>query len=335
VNPFKSSKILCHPDRMSNFVKGERVMPVLYEFDLTNRCNHRCIDCIGWATGEMDRVEISTYLALNIIREISFAGGKAVTFTGGGEPTLHPDFVRILESAKKYHLDIGLMTNGSKINKNLASFLAETCSWVRISLDAWDDESFSVTHRVSGFDKICEGIKILSSFRERCTVGVGFLTNAYTSNGMFKATKLVKELGADYIQFRPYHNDPTSVLNTIIYCRNYCEDKNFKVLCNEDKYKQMHEGVDDRGYDKCYANTFVGIITADANMYPCCHLRGIKKYIYGSLNKNGILEILNSENRDKVDATLDFTYCPRLCKLDHYNKILVGIANPPDHVNFL
>ena len=36
-------------------------------------------------------------LAVNVVGQLAAAGVCSVTWTGGGEPTLHPDFDRIIE----------------------------------------------------------------------------------------------------------------------------------------------------------------------------------------------------------------------------------------------
>lgn len=339
MNPFTASKILCHPLEIYDLINNKVVHPILYEFDLTNKCNHRCPKCKGWS-GEKNKDELSIDLIYDLISQIAKFGGKAITYTGGGEPTLHPHFVDAVKFARMNNIQIGLMTNGSMINKELAEFLVKNCEWIRVSLDAWNGKSFKRTHGMNTkeFKKVCSGIKFLSlakkEFITSCTIGVGFLTDSHTSKGMINASKLVRSLGADYIQFRPFHYDYTPVLDKIEECKKL-ENENFKILFKKDKYLQIENGVYQRQYNKCYALNFIGIIAANSKMYPCCHLKGIDKYEYGDLRKNSIQEILSSKRKKDVDKEIDFRDCPPLCKLDHYNKILYNITNQPTHVNFL
>ena len=66
---------------------------------LTNRCNQRCQHCYMYAGTELDQ-ELSTDEIQSLLKNFSKCGGQVVTFTGG-EATLRPQFIPILQFAKE------------------------------------------------------------------------------------------------------------------------------------------------------------------------------------------------------------------------------------------
>lgn len=92
--------------------------PVLAQIDLTNRCNMRCPICFANANAsgyiyEPDYDEIVRQL--QVLRDLRPIPCTAIQFTGG-EPTIHPDFLRIISAARDMGFShIQIATNGIKI----------------------------------------------------------------------------------------------------------------------------------------------------------------------------------------------------------------------------
>jgi len=92
--------------------------PVLAQIDLTNRCNMRCPVCFANSNAsgyvyEPDYDEIVRQL--RVLRDLRPTPCTAIQFTGG-EPTIHPDFLRIISAARDMGFSyIQIATNGLKI----------------------------------------------------------------------------------------------------------------------------------------------------------------------------------------------------------------------------
>ena len=87
----------------------------LAQIDLTNRCNMGCPICFANA-GAKGFVYEPTYeqvlQQLRVLREMDPSPATAVQFTGG-EPTLHPDFLRIIAATREMGFShIQIATNG-------------------------------------------------------------------------------------------------------------------------------------------------------------------------------------------------------------------------------
>ncbi|MFA7074655.1 MAG: radical SAM protein, partial [Endomicrobiaceae bacterium] len=209
VNQFSSSKILQHIDRISEWKREGVSRPVTYELDMTNVCNCRCHFCFGFFEQNEHQVSMSLKNAKNILDQIKSFGGKAVTFTGGGDPLCNKDTIEAVKYADKIGLDVGFITNGILLSYEISKEIVKTCTWIRISLDAASEETYKLTHGMnsSTFKIILENVRLLVKAKKEekseTTIGVGFLTYDRTVDEIVDFAKISKELGVDYAQYRP------------------------------------------------------------------------------------------------------------------------------------
>jgi uncharacterized radical SAM superfamily Fe-S cluster-containing enzyme len=90
--------------------------PCLAVIDLTNRCNFKCPMCFAEAKGEGSHYFLDTDVVTNMLRSLVErpVPCRNVQFSGG-EPTLHPDFLKILSIARELGFKhIQVATNGSR-----------------------------------------------------------------------------------------------------------------------------------------------------------------------------------------------------------------------------
>ncbi len=348
VKQFSSDKILKHLDRVNAWMEGKNPPPVTVELDMTNRCNHRCPECVVNYFRAADNSFLSSRIAKNIIRQLAKNKVRGLIFTGGGEPLCNAYTLESVELAKASGLDLGFITNGSLLNDNAARVILKNTTWVRVSLDAASVEVFKLTHGLDGneFNKVVSNIELLVGMRKKlkskCIIGVGFLTSDKSVVDMEKAAMLAKRLGVNYLQFRPmqinhggkfvYHW--TDITDKILRCLNY-SDSSFHVLYSKHKYEMAKDSLFGRYYRKCYGQQFATVIAASAKMYICCHTRGYEKYCIGDLNRNSFKEIWGSKDRKSAIERINFSDCIPLCRDNTFNQILWNIKQPREHVNFL
>jgi AdoMet-dependent heme synthase len=96
-------------------------VPVSVHFDLTYRCNERCVHCY---LDHEDHGELTTAECLEVLEEIAAAGALFLTFSGG-EIFLRPDLFEILAAARRLHFDISLKSNALLITPERAAHLRE------------------------------------------------------------------------------------------------------------------------------------------------------------------------------------------------------------------
>jgi len=121
-------------DRMiSRTVRKHR--PLSVHFDLTYRCNERCVHCY---LDHDDHGELSTSECLGVLEEIARAGTLFLTFSGG-EIFLRPDLFEILGAARRLHFDISLKTNALMITRERAAKLREL-GVRKVQISVYSDE---------------------------------------------------------------------------------------------------------------------------------------------------------------------------------------------------
>ena len=83
----------------------------------------------------------------------------------GGEPLLHPDFIRIVDLIKEKGLGLTIETNGTLMTESLAHYLKEksTLGHISVSLDGACAATHDPFRGVKGsFDKAVQGIRYLA-----------------------------------------------------------------------------------------------------------------------------------------------------------------------------
>jgi radical SAM protein with 4Fe4S-binding SPASM domain len=95
--------------------------PLSVHFDLTYRCNERCIHCY---LDHENHGELTTVECLAVLEEIAKAGTLFLTFSGG-EIFLRPDLFEILAAARRLHFDVSLKSNALLITAERAARLRE------------------------------------------------------------------------------------------------------------------------------------------------------------------------------------------------------------------
>jgi AdoMet-dependent heme synthase len=95
--------------------------PLSVHFDLTYRCNERCVHCY---LDHENHGELTTAECLAVLEEIAKAGTLFLTFSGG-EIFLRPDLFEILAAARRLHFDVSLKSNALLITAERAARLRD------------------------------------------------------------------------------------------------------------------------------------------------------------------------------------------------------------------
>jgi mycofactocin radical SAM maturase len=103
------------------FAKGLSA-PVCLTWELTYACNLACSHCLS-SSGRRDPNELSTVEAEAVVDELTQMSVFYVNI-GGGEPTLRQDFWHLLEYTTAHGVGVKFSTNGSRITKHKAEWLA-------------------------------------------------------------------------------------------------------------------------------------------------------------------------------------------------------------------
>jgi len=121
--------------------------PLSINLDLTAACNFACPHCVD--SGIINTGEYLSYSDIqHSLETLKERGLLSVILIGGGEPTLHRDFEDIVRMVKHIGLQVGIVTNGTRLDRVAAvADLFEAKDWLRLSIDAGNRETFVKAHR--------------------------------------------------------------------------------------------------------------------------------------------------------------------------------------------
>jgi len=283
-------KLLWHGDRIKRWLESDRSLPILVEIAPTAFCNASCPWC--FFKDRKSDAKIDSLKMMEIIEDLALLGVKAINWTGGGEPTLHPHFKDFVERAFFLGIEQGIFTNGLQEIPHQDKF-----EWIRISLT---DAGLKKTIKPKVPFGICiNQTKLLgeTDLRMLCLQARG--------------------LGSSYLQVRPaligdHLSQPE--LEIPVYLKEY-EKKGFEVYLTEYKYRDARQA---RSYDFCYGYNFCPSIDWEGMLSTCLYLSGDKRFILGDLKKDRILDIW-PEIAKKIPVVPE---CQNCCKNHEINKIL-------------
>ncbi len=191
--------------------------PVSINLDLTSACNFSCPFCV-----DSKLINAGKTLTLEEVKKaidtLHSHGLLSVILIGGGEPTLHKDFGEILRYIKGKRLQVGIVTNGSRLEKIEAVVEElEEKDWIRISIDAAGEEVFKALHvpktRVT-LRGVLEKAKKVKKRNPLASLGYSFVVvwEGVEISGkrlrpnldeMTGSVELAKEFSFDYVSFKP------------------------------------------------------------------------------------------------------------------------------------
>ena len=193
--------------------------PVSINLDVTTACNYRCDHCVDMDilnTGiRYDHEKLKHSLTTLIDR-----GLRSVIIIGGGEPTVYPGFADIVRHLKARAVKIGVVTNGSRMDRiaEVAAVLTQG-DWVRLSLDAGGNETFRAMHKPVSkkvtLDWICAHIPGIKKINTAFQIGYSFIivwndcrakdTEIIdNTEEIISAARRAKKYQFDYISFKPF-----------------------------------------------------------------------------------------------------------------------------------
>ena len=348
-----ANKVIANFDKVDDLLKGKNPSPVLVEIDPSNICNHACDFCsssyIHFSEYKNKNTYDSSILSFEMLKkvflEMDNMGVRAVTFTGGGDPTVNPKLKEIIQYVSdNTNLKMGLYTNGVLLERfDLYETIVNNVSWCRISVDAGNEKDYSIIRKTNLSDwkimlyNVKKLIDIKNKFNSNIVLGVGFVITESTVDQIIGYAETFSNFCLDYCQYK------TDCVNLQRWEEGYDRDFSLFDKIKEDldvaknilgnKFQCKIEGMDDilKGaehsnyYKKCFGSQLQPCIGADGNVYVCPQLRGYKEYTYGNLYEKSFKEIwddigIREYKMYQIEEIDCFSNCTQLCKPHLSNK---------------
>ncbi|MGD1971892.1 MAG: 12,18-didecarboxysiroheme deacetylase [Desulfobacterales bacterium] len=186
------------PSHLLQFSKDKRPVVV---WNVTRRCNLKCVHCYAHAKNTSFDNELSTDQGKQLIDDLAEFGSPVMLFSGG-EPLVRKDLPQLAAYAVEKGMRAVISTNGTLITPETARNLKKIgLSYIGISLDGMEEVNDRFRGVRGAFQSALEGIK--NSQAAGIKVGLRFTINKFNVNEIPKIFQLLEEMDIPRVCF--YH----------------------------------------------------------------------------------------------------------------------------------
>jgi len=326
--------------------------PLQIRIKPTNACNHNCYYC-AYRVANQDlgqdmnlKDSIPREKMMELLDDCIAMGVKAITFSGGGDPFCYSYLQESVEKLAKSPIKFAALTNGSLLSGDIADLFSHNGTWIRISMDGWDDNSY-VDYRGCRHGEFSSIIANMEQFKKiggPCYLGVSIIVDQKNCNHFYGLIALLKDIGVDSVKISPcivsnsgqnnneYHSAIyATVKDTILKAKSDFESDDFEIF---DSYHGQLETFE-KHYPWCPYVQLVPVIGADLNLYSCHDKAYSHGGILASLKEKRLIDAWFHDKKMffKIDPSRD---CNHHC-VSHEKNILIHeyLNADTNHLDFV
>ncbi|MBW1697893.1 MAG: 12,18-didecarboxysiroheme deacetylase [Deltaproteobacteria bacterium] len=186
------------PSHLLQFSRDKKPVVV---WNVTRRCNLRCVHCYAHARNESFANELSFQQGMQVIDDLAEFGVPVLLFSGG-EPLLRKDIIQLTGYAVRKGLRAVISTNGTLITEDMAYALKDIgLSYVGISVDGMEVINDRFRGVEGAFHSALKGIS--NCQKAGIKVGLRFTINRFNAGEVPQIFNLLEDLGIPRVCF--YH----------------------------------------------------------------------------------------------------------------------------------
>lgn len=287
-NVYTKMKVFHYKEKIESLPKeyNQILPPIHVRIKPTNSCNHNCLYCcyklnnlqLGKDMNKKDSIPEDKMM--EIIDDLAQMKVNAVTFSGGGEPFCYPYMLQTLEKLSHNHIKFASLTNGSRLNGEIAELFAHYGTWLRVSIDGWDDDSYSFYRGVpfGEYSKVLSNIEAFKKLGGKCYLGASIIIDKHNVSHIYDSVRMLKNVGVDSAKVSPciVSNDAAenakyhkclfdNIREQIKRAQEELVDDNFELY---DAYDDL-DAKFKKTYSWCPYIQILPIIGADLNIFSC------------------------------------------------------------------
>jgi MoaA/NifB/PqqE/SkfB family radical SAM enzyme len=279
---------------------------------------------------------------MEILEDFWSMGVKAITYSGGGEPLMHPNIVEIMQATLDYGIDLSIITNGQNLAKERAQTLAKA-KWVRVSMDytnAADMKRFRNVPEKS-FDAVIRNINHFAAIKDKtCDLGVNYIVHRNNYKNLWGYSQLLKEAGVENIRFSPmyvpdfyaYHQPIEDEVNEqLAKIQSICDERFTVNSTYNIKPGSSHSTI--RSYNKCYVMQTIPVVGADLAVYACHNKAYDGTGKIGSIANQRFKDMwFSDKTKEYMESFNPKTTCMHECSNDRKNILINQVMDTsPDN----
>ncbi|MDY6957795.1 MAG: radical SAM protein [Halobacteriota archaeon] len=298
------NKITFYMDEVENILNEKHQPPICAEVDPSNYCNNNCSFCCFAKFLKSHREHLPMYLYDKFLNGFCAVGGKAITFTGGGEPLMNPKFLTFAHKAHRRGIKLGLVTNGILLHNIRGS--ENLFRFIRVSLNASNSDIYYTVHETKFFDQVVRNIRYITNLKDRPDIGLSFVVCNHNRGYENETVALGEDLGVDYVQIKPdIYND-----------RNLSDvggsSEGIKITCPLHSAKRF-------GKLPCAIAGLTFILNATGDVFYCCVQRGNDDFKLGSIRNFDVSDFVQIREQFKPNLS-KCTTCRYTAYAEHYER---------------
>ena len=350
---YSNLKFLDQPKHMAALRNKEVVAPVHIRIKPINYCNHNCWYCAyrydNLQLGEdMDVADqIPHDKIFEIVDDIIEMGVKAVTFSGGGEPLLYKPLPDVITQLAGAGIKVASLTNGANLKGKVGDAFAKHGTWVRVSLDAWDDASYAKSRGIKdgAYTKLLENMRNFLKTGTKCVLGVSLIIDDVNYEHITEVCEIMKDVGVNHIKLSPvvvgnsveenntYHSKIKDVIGQQIEDVKKLETADFSILNHYHDLPDLFL----KEYDTCPFLQFLTVIGGDCGVYTCQDKAFTESGMLGSLKEMRFKDFwFSEENRQHLFSFNPQNSCQHHCVTHSKNLALKEFLSlDQDHSQFV
>ncbi len=350
---YSNLKFLRYADHVEALREQRVVAPVHIRIKPMNHCNHDCWYCAYRVSNlqlgeDIDlKDSIPEAKMFEIVDDVIAMGVKAVTFSGGGEPLLYKPLPEVVERLAKGGVRVASLTNGSNLKGKVADAFAEHGTWIRISMDGWDDASYAKARHIKEgeFTRLLENIRAFTARGSKCVLGVSYIVGEENCDHLYEVCALLRDAGVNHVKFsgvvvansgaenNAYHAKIMDRATAQIAKARTLADERFDVI---DHYHELDERFE-KHYTFCPYLMFLTVIGADSMVYTCQDKAYTQSGTLGSIRDRSFKDFwFSEENRERLFSLDPSKACSHHCVSHGKNLAILDLLSlDPDHGSFV
>ena len=352
---YSKTKIFHYLEKIDSLPKEvEKIFPPVHiRIKPTNVCNHRCSYCayrednLQLGQDMIIRDMIPKKRMMEIIDDIVDMGVKAVTFSGGGEPFCYQYLLEAVKKLSTTNIKFAALTNGSRLSGEIAEIFAKNATWVRISMDGWNDESYMSYRGVKHgeFSLILKNIRNFKKIQGPCKLGVSIIVDHNNADHILELMGLLKDNGISSVKIAPCIVSNNGIENNKYHENIFEKVKKHIAAAKKKLYDQQFDIYDSyhfqletfkKVYHWCPYQQILPVIGADLNVYSCQDKAyNLESGLLGTIKDKSFKNFWFS-GKNKFFNINPSISCNHHCVANEKNKMILEYINAnKDHLGFV
>lgn len=357
---YSDLKAAYHLQDIARLRDGQQIVPRQVQLILSDLCNQDCVFCSyrmsnGLSSEQFPDADgnrnprrmIPTAKALEILKDCADLGVGGIQFTGGGEPTVHPDHMALFETCLSLGMQGGLVSNGVLLRPGWDDVLPNF-SWIRISIDAATAEQYAAIRRVpsSMYGRALGNIRALADQIQKlgssCLLGAGYVITRENFPALSEGVARIKEAGVAYVRLSamfstdgeaPYADIDQAIREEVAKAMEL-QSPSFQVVdLYRDRLSDLRQHAPD--YEFCGYQQFNCYVGGNLKVYRCCNTAYTLHGEVGDLKDQSFADWFRSQAKHRKYADFNARSCTT-CQFNNKNRVIdYLVGDPPLHVDFV